>query len=87
MKNYTKVCITICVLIIVCLFVVVALTDYQVNRGCKELGFKRYKQTENFQFCVDEGDNLHYVDVDMNGLFKVATIKEISIGDVRILGG
>ncbi len=64
---------------------IAALMEYQISEGCRELDFERYKSTENFKFCVDKENNLHYINVDMNGLFEKATVKEISVGDVRVI--
>ena len=83
--NKTQVGLIFFVVFISIICGIAILMDYQINEGCKELGFKGYHSTENFRFCVDEEDNLHYINIDMNGLFKKATIKEISVGDVRVL--
>jgi len=52
--------------------------------ACQRLGYESHKSTENFSFCVDKDDNLHYVKHISKG-FMDMDYKEISVGDVRVI--
>ena len=67
------------------LFISVAINlTYQYNNACKDLGYETHASKGGFSFCVDNESNYHYVHITSNPFF-VKDIKEISVGDVRVI--
>jgi len=58
------------------------------DKACQELGYKEFVYSrEGYHFCRDYEYNLHYVGWGYNSFPFDLWVKEISVGDVRVLRG
>jgi len=78
------------IFLVIYLFISVKALEESKDKACQDLGYKEYIYSESFKFCEDINGNLHYVkwkrndeswfSFDFSGIMK-----EISVGDVRVL--
>ena len=63
------------------------------NEACQKIGYEEFKKSgfrgQGFDFCKDSEGNFHYVEMTFpKGWFTFyVEVTEISVGDVRVLGG
>ena len=81
------------ILFVVSMSMLIAASAYntkEYNSACKNLGFEKYEHKEDFDFCEDFNSNLHYIKMECQEKFTFfytdCIAKEISVGDVRVLG-
>ena len=87
---------TLIILVIVLLFLWFASVGISVYKQdklsgevCKAIGYESYEYKKPWDFCVDKQGNFHYVEIELSPwIFPTkAEIKEINVGDVRVVGG
>ena len=56
------------------------------DMACQEIGYEKFVNTgkDGLDFCRDHEGNLHYIDWGYDGFMEV-WVKEISVGDVRVV--
>ena len=71
--------------------------DLMRTKACQSMGYEEYDTYNWEDVCKDLEGNIHFVELteqDFDGSFKISymlsrefDIKEISVGDVRVVGG
>jgi len=84
MKLFSKIIIGV---VLFLLFVVVVMFQAQnsLDKACMEAGLDHIKITKEFYYCVDVDGNLHYVEWGYKKFPFERWVKEISVGDVRVV--
>ncbi len=54
------------------------------DEACQDIGFEKFKNTGDLNYCIDNEGNYHFVEWGYEG-FPDVYVKEISIGDIVFL--
>jgi len=88
MDDFDKTTVSLGIIIIIVILgtgILIFLNQEEMDNSCKELGFKEFSKWNNQEVCKDYNGNLHFVDYNGKCFVMKCKLKEISIGDVRII--